>query len=242
MIDDGYRYIGKSSRRPEGGDKVSGKAVYIHDLDRRGQLFGKIKFSEHASAKIVSIDTSKAERLPGVRAVLTGDNSPELRIGFLKDNFALKRGVVRQFRDEVAAVAAIDPEIAAEAVALIEVEYEELLGVFSPEEAMIEAAPLVHQFDARGKAVKNNLVPLTCSHLSGDMDRGRRQAKFVAEGDYSTPLIQQSCMGTAGCIAELDSNGNLTMWAKTQIPFLAQRDYQRALVAILLCQGSCRLN
>ena len=75
-------------------------------------LFGKVKFSEHAHARISHIDTSRAERLPGVRAVVTAYNTPQLRIGFLRDNFALKRDRVRQFRDELAAVAAIDPEIA----------------------------------------------------------------------------------------------------------------------------------
>ena len=119
----GFRYIGKDTPRPEGGDKAGGKAYYVHDLERPGMLFGKIKFSDHAHARIVHIDTTKAERLPGVRAVLTGYNTPEIRIGFLKDNFALKRDKVRQFRDEVAAVAAIDPDVAAEAVDLIEVEY-----------------------------------------------------------------------------------------------------------------------
>ena len=85
-------------------------------------LYGKIKFSEYAHARIRHIDTSRAERLPGVRAIITGFNTPEVRFGFLRDNFALKRDKVRQFRDEVAAVAAIDPDIAAEASALIEVE------------------------------------------------------------------------------------------------------------------------
>jgi CO/xanthine dehydrogenase Mo-binding subunit len=106
--------------------------MYIHDMTRPGMLYGKIKFSDHAHAKIKHIDTSRAEKLPGVRAVITGYNTPEIRIGFIKDNFALKRDKVRQFRDEVAAVAATDPDIAAEAVDLIHVEYEDLPGVFPP--------------------------------------------------------------------------------------------------------------
>ncbi|MFQ5507181.1 MAG: xanthine dehydrogenase family protein molybdopterin-binding subunit, partial [Planctomycetota bacterium] len=226
------RHIGKDSPRPEAGDKAAGRAHYIHDLSRPGMLFGKIKFSEHAHARILNIDTSRAEKLPGVRAVLTGSNTPEVRIGFLRENFALKRDKVRQFRDEVAAVAAIDPDIAAEAVELIRVDYEPLPGVFSPEEAMAEGAPLVHEVDPSGKPVLNNLVPLTCRHVSGDVEAGRRRARFVAAGEHSTQLVQQSCMGTAGCIAEFDTNGNLTIIAKTQIPFLAQRDFNRALQAM----------
>jgi len=224
-----FRYVGHDTPRPDGGDKAAGKANYIHDLERPGMLFGKIKFSEHAHARIRSIDTSKAERLPGVKAVLTGYNTPPIRIGFLRDNFALKRDKVRQFRDEIAAVAAIDPDIAAEAVALIEVEYEPLPAVFDPIEALEKDAPLIHDQDARGRPVTSNLVPLPCRHETGDLDAAMRSSAFIAEGEYSTPLIQQACMGTAGCIAEFDTSDNLTIWAKTQIPFLAQRDYNRAL-------------
>ena len=226
------RYIGHDTARPDGPDKAAGKAPYIHDVTRPGMLHGKIKFSAHAHARIVAIDTSKAEKLPGVRAVITAYNTPELRVGFLRDNTALKKGKVRQFRDEIAAVAAIDPDIAAEAVDLIEVEYEPLPAVFSPEEAMAEGAPLVHERDGRGRALTDNRVPLPYDHLSGDLAAGRRAAKYVAEGTFSTPRIQQTCMGTAGCIAEFDMRGNLTMWAKTQIPFLAQRDYNDALEAM----------
>lgn len=230
MTDGGkLTWIGQDTPRPDAADKVAGRATYIHDLVRPGMLYGKVKFSEHASARIVNIDTSRAARLPGVRAVITAYDTPEIRVGFLRDNFALKRDRVRQFRDEVAAVAAIDPDIAAEAISLIKVEYEPLRGVFTPEEAMLEGAPLVHDRDADGGPITSNLLPVRVHHESGDMAAGERASKYIASGEYSTPLIQQACMGTAGCIAELDVRGNLTMWAKTQIPFLAQRDFVRAL-------------
>jgi len=225
-------WVGTNRPRPDTADKAAGRAVYIHDLSRPGMLYGKIKFSEHAHARIKSIDTSKAEKLPGVRAVLTGYNTPEVRVGFMRDNVALKRGKVRQFRDEVAAVAAIDPEIAEQAVRLIEVEYEPLPAVFDPTEALASDAPLVHDLDPRGKPLTSNLVPLEYHHETGDLERARADSAHVAEGYYRLPWIQQSCMGTAGCIAELDMNGNLTMWAKTQIPFLAQRDFNGALEAM----------
>ena len=224
-----FRYIGKRISRPDGPDKAAGKAHYIHDLKRPGMLFGKIKFSQHAFARIKHIDTSKAERLPGVKAVITAQNTPEIRIGFLRDNFALKKEKVRQYRDEVAAVAAIDPDIAEEAVEQIRVEYDIQPGLFSPDEALQKGAPLIHEKDSRGQARIDNIVPLKFHHESGDFDAGRRSAKYFVEGKYSTPLVQQSCMGTAGCIAEFDMNRNLTLWAKTQIPFLAQRDFNRAL-------------
>jgi len=227
-----FSFIGTSAPRPDAPEKAAGRAAYIHDLTRPGMLHGKIKFSEHAHARIVNMDTSRAERMPGVRAVITGENTPEIRIGFIKDNFALKKGKVRQYRDEVAAVAAIDPEIAQEAVDLIRVEYEELPAVFDPEEALKEGAPLVHEVDARGRPKLDNRVPVPWHFTAGDVERAKAEAAHTAEGRFTTPLIQQSCLGTAGCIAEFDMDNNLTIHTKTQIPFLAQNDFNRALAAM----------
>jgi CO/xanthine dehydrogenase Mo-binding subunit len=236
-----FSFIGKRIPRPDGPDKAAGKAHYIHDLKRPGMLYGKIKFSDFAHARIKHIDTSKAEKLPGVKAVITAYNTPEIRIGFLRDNFALKKDKVRQYRDEVAAVAAIDPDIAERAVEQIDVEYDPLPGLFSPEDALKEGAPLIHESDAGGRARKDNIVPLRYHHESGDVAAGKRTAKHIAEGSYSTPLVQQSCMGTAGCFAEFDMNCNLTLWTKTQIPFLAQRDFNRALTDMGLTGKNTRI-
>ncbi|MGD8386916.1 MAG: xanthine dehydrogenase family protein molybdopterin-binding subunit [Desulfobacteraceae bacterium] len=227
-----YSFIGTEYPRPDAPDKAAGKAVYIHDLVRPGMLYGKIKYSEYAHARIKNIDTSKAERLPGVRAVLTGDNSPMIRHGFIKDNFIFKRDKVRQFRDEVAAVAAIDPDIAAEAVDLIEVEYEELPGVFDPEEALKEGAPLIHETDPRGRPKKDNIVPVPWKFVSGDVEKAKQESAYIAEDSFETQLIQQTCMGTAGCVAEFDIQNNLIIHTKTQIPFLAQNDFNKALKAM----------
>lgn len=236
-----FNYIGQEAARPDGGDKASGRSLYIHDLKRPAMLYGKIRFSEHPHARIIHIDTSGAERLPGIKAVITGYNTPEIRIGLLQDNFALKKDKVRQYRDEVAAVAAIDPDIAEEAVELIKVEYDLLPGLFSPEEAMKESAQLVHEKDSQGRPRTDNYLPLRFHHLSGDVENGKKKARYVAEGLYSTPLVQQSCLGTAGCIAEFDMNSNLTIWTKTQIPFLAQRDFNRALACMGLQDKNARV-
>ncbi len=235
------RHIGTDTIRPDAMEKAVGRAAYIHDLTRPGMLYGKIKFADHAHARILSIDTSRALKLPGVRAVITAYDTPEVRVGFLRDNFALKRGKVRQQRDEVAAVAAIDPDIAAEAVELIRVEYEPLPGVFSPEAALAEGAVLVHDVDPSGRPRKNNRVPVPTQHESGDLLAAEKASKWIIEGTFSTPIIQQACMGTAGCIAEMDPSGNLTMWAKTQIPFLAQKDFVRALEQMGLRERNARV-
>jgi CO/xanthine dehydrogenase Mo-binding subunit len=236
-----FRYIGKETARPDAPDKAAGKAHYIHDLQRPGMLYGKIKFSDSPHARIKHIDTSKAQRLPGVKAVLTADNTPEIRFGFLRDNLALKKDKVRQYRDEVAAVAAIDPDIATEAAELIKVEYEPLKCVFSADEATKEGAPLIHETNPQGHPMNSNYLPLKFHHESGDLETGRRAAEYAVEGMFSTPLVQQCCMGTAGCIAEFDMNHNLTLWAKTQIPFLAQRDFNRALTEMGLKNKNTRI-
>ena len=169
-----FRYIGVESARPDAGAKATGKALYIHDIERPGMLYGKIKFSRHAHARILNIDTSRAERLPGVRAVITARNTAEIRLGYLRDNVALKKDKVRQFRDEVAAVAAIDPDIAAEAIELIEVEYEPVPGVYCPHKALEDGAPLVHETDPNGLPRTTNTVPLAFHHETGDPRAARR--------------------------------------------------------------------
>ncbi|MBW1976360.1 MAG: xanthine dehydrogenase family protein molybdopterin-binding subunit [Deltaproteobacteria bacterium] len=218
-----YLYVGKSTPRTIETDKVTGRAVYISDLRRPGMLFGKILYSRYAHAKIKGIDTSKAEKLQGVRAVLTGRDIPEVRVGFLKDQTVLKKDVVRQFRDEVAAVAATSPEIAEEALGLIEVEYEELPAVFDPIEAMKEDAPLVHEIDARGRPVRSNILPLPWKFSAGDIEQGRKDSAYIAKDNVRTTWVNQCCMGTSGCVAEFDMNNNLTLYSQTNVPFLGKQ-------------------
>ncbi len=227
-----YRFIGTESPRPDGPDKAAGRAVYIQDLKRPAMLYAKIRYSDSAHARIKHIDTSRAEKLPGVRAVITAYDTPEIRIGFIKDNVVLKKDKVRQFRDEIAAVAATDADIAREAVSLIRVEYEELPAVFSSEEALKPGAPLIHETDPRGRPRFDNIVPVPWKFEAGDVEQARQKAAFISEDHYTTPLIQQSCLGTAGCIAEFDLRNNLLIHTKTQIPFLAQNDFNRALEAM----------
>ncbi len=215
-------HVGRDVPRTAEIDKVTGRSVYIDDLERPGMLYGKIRYSEHAHAKIKSIDTGKARRLPGVRAVITGYDIPDVRVGFINDQSVLKRGVVRQFRDEVAAVAAVTPEIAAEAVSLIEVEYEPLPAVFDPILAMEPDAPLVHETDARGRPLRSNILPLPWRFSAGDVDRAREESAFVVTDNLTTTWVNQCCMGTSGCVAEFDSSNNLTFHSQTNVIFGAK--------------------
>ncbi|MBN2126422.1 MAG: xanthine dehydrogenase family protein molybdopterin-binding subunit [Deltaproteobacteria bacterium] len=214
-----FMFIGKNVPRTLETDKVTGRAIYIDDLKRPGMLYGKILYSRYAHARIKRVDASRAQRLQGVRAVLTGYDIPDVRVGFLRDQTVLKRDKVRQFRDEVAAVAAISPEIAEEALGLIEVEYEELPGVFDPLEAMKEGAPLVHEVDARGKPIRSNVMPLPWKFKAGDVEQGRGESATIVKSDARTTWVNQCCMGTSGCIAEFDNNNNLTLYNQTNVPF-----------------------
>jgi CO/xanthine dehydrogenase Mo-binding subunit len=227
-----FSFVGTEEPRPDAPQKVTGRAVYIHDLTRPNMLYGKIKYSEHAHAKILHIDTSRAETLPGVHAVITGYNTPQIRFGFIKDNYVFKKEKVRQFRDEIAAVAATDPEIAEEALDLIRVEYEELPALFDPEDALKKGAPLIHETDPRGRPTRDNLLPVPWQFVSGDVEKAKDESYHIAEDRLTTPLVQQSCLGTAGCIAEFDLDNNLLIHTKTQIPFLAQNDFNQALAAM----------
>lgn len=211
-------FVGKSFSRTD-VEKVTGRAQYINDIKVPRMLYGKILYSTRPHAKIKHIDTSKAEKLYGVRAVLTGQNVPEVRVGFLGDQTPLKKDKVRQFRDEVAAVAAIDEDIAEEAIRLIDVEYEDLPAVFDPLEAMKEDAPLIHEFDARNKPRRNNILPLPWRLVHGDVERGRSESAYVVKDSFSTTWVHQVCMGTSGCIAQFDPNGNLIFTSVTNVPF-----------------------
>lgn len=137
--------LGQPIPRVEGPAKVTGLLKYTADFDRPGILWGKVLRSPLPHARILNIDTSKAETLPGVKAIITArDVAPRLVGASLKDMPVLARNRVRYVGEEVAAVAAIDADTAEEAVALIQVDYEELAAVFDPVEAMKPDAPLIH--------------------------------------------------------------------------------------------------
>ena len=215
--------IGKRIPKRDAPQKATGSAIYIQDLKIPGMLYGKILYSKYPHAKILKIDTSRADKLPGVKAVITGSDTPTFKFGFFKDNPPLKTGKVLSMRDELAAVAAIDPQIAEEALELIDVEYEELPGIFDPLEAMKEGAPILHE------GLKSNILKLPWRLICGDVDAAKADSVYIVEDTFSTQWVTHCCLGTSGCIALFDMNNNLTIYSNTQIPYLAQRDYIDAL-------------
>ncbi len=188
---DQMQYIGKPVRRVDGDVKVTGKAKYTYDIQLPGLLYGRVLRSPHPHAKVLSVDTSKAESLPGVRAVL----------GKLKDE-------VNFVGDDVAAVAAISEEIVDEAVSLIKVEYEVLPFVVREKEAMEEDAALV--FSGR-----ENNIGRTNENSEGDVEQGFAEADVVIERTYHMNVQVHTPLEAHGCVAKWDGD-ELTMWDSTQ--------------------------
>jgi CO/xanthine dehydrogenase Mo-binding subunit len=218
-----YDVVGKSTPKRDGPDKVTGRTRYLHDLGLPRLAHGKILRTRLPHARIVRLDANRARAHPGVLAVVTGEEAEQRPFGFAKDQLALKRGKVRCIRDEVAAVAAETAEIAEEALALIDVEYEELPAVFDPLKALESDAPLVHE------ELGTNRHRLRYQFAHGDVDRALAEAAVVVEDTYRLNFVTPACLGTMVAIADWDPAGHLTMWTTTQAPFLYQRDLGDAL-------------
>lgn len=220
MDDKMFRVVGESIARVDAREKVTGKLIYGSDLSLTGQLVGKILRSPFPHARIVRIDTSAAEAVPGVRAVITAEDTPCLKYGFqsahrpdLADKMMLEAEKVRFVGDEVAAVAA-DTELAAiEALQLIDVEYEILEPVFDPFAAMEPGAPLVHE------DTPDNVID-RFEYGTGDVERGMAAADIIVEGSFYSSRVHPLAMETHQALATWDASGRLTVYASTQMPFL----------------------
>jgi 4-hydroxybenzoyl-CoA reductase alpha subunit len=219
-----FSFVGQRVPKLDAPGKVTGQTVYGHDMKLPRMLYGKILRSQHAHARILNIDTSRAKALPGVKAILTAEDIPEIKIGWARDNPVLKSGRVRSLRDEMAAVAAVDEDTAQEALELIKVEYEELPAVFDPEEAMKPGAPTIHE-----EAPNNIQEKMRQSYFHGDVVQGFAESDVVIEDRFRLPFVTHCCMGTCFILASFGPSGDLTVWSSTQMPFLYQRDLSMAL-------------
>ena len=225
-----HSIIGASPHRIEGRAKVTGAATYVDDLQFGPNLLcGALKRSPIPHGIIKSIDVSRARALPGVRVVVTGQDFPGFTGLYLKDRriFALDR--VRFVGEPVAAVAADSPEIAAQALELIDVDYEPLPGVFDPEFGASPEAPLVHPDLGQYECVPF-IFPQPGTNISnwfkvrkGDMAQGWAEADLVYEHRYRVPHVQHVPLETHVCVAQQDVNGKITLWSSSQSPF-AQRN------------------
>jgi len=217
-----YWVIGKRLPRIDAPDKVKGRAFYTADMTLPGMLCGMIVRSPLPHAKILNVDVSRAVRLPGVKAVVTGEDTLKIKYGVISrspkymDECPLAVGKVRFIGDEVAAVAATDVDSAREAIDLIQVDYEELPPVFDPEEARKPGAPQIHDH-APGNISRE-------FHLrKGDPDRGFLESDLIREDVFHTQSAIHAYMEPHAALASWDLNGKLTLHTSTQTPYYVQQ-------------------
>lgn len=218
--------VGRRLPKIDAPDKATGRAIYTDDISLPNMLFGKLLLSPFPHAKIISIDTSEAEALPGVKAVLTGKDVPEIMWGTSPpryDENILAKDNVRYVGDVVAAVAAVDEEICYNALKLIKVEYKELSAVFDPFEAMKEGAPRL--FDDK---YENNINTYIDHHF-GDVEKGFAEADIVKEAKFTGNRIFQNPMEPHCAIAEWDRHGRVTLYTSTQVVHYVHYQLSRIL-------------
>jgi 4-hydroxybenzoyl-CoA reductase subunit alpha len=224
--DESRTVVGRSVPRSDAPAKVTGQAVFTEDIRLPNMLYGKLLTSPHAHAEIVSIDTSKAEALPGVKAVITGKDVSDVQYGVSParyDEYVLAKTKVRFVGDEIAAVAAVDEATAEAAVKLIEVDYRILPAVLDPFEALADGAPVIHEA-ARGK----NNVNTTVDHHFGDVESGFADADAVFERRFVGNFIQQAPLEPHSAIAHWHHDrGTVTLWSSTQVPHYLQKQLSR---------------
>ncbi|MBI4334843.1 MAG: xanthine dehydrogenase family protein molybdopterin-binding subunit [Chloroflexi bacterium] len=216
-------------------EKASGEAIYAGDVRLPGMLTGKFCRSPLPHARILNIDASRAEKLAGVKAVITSKDAPRERVGrWVWDRPILADGKVRHAGEAVAAVAADDEDIAQEAVSLIKVDYEELPVVSDPFEAMKPGATLVHDNvagyqGAGGKQNSAGNILHTVRLRKGDAERALSGADIVHRESYSTPRVHQGFTQPHQVVAAVSPSGKLTVWDSTKAPFVIRRVLCEAL-------------
>ena len=228
-------HVGDNVQRADDTAKLTGAAVYASDLVFAGMLHAQVKRSPHARAKILAINTSKAENLPGVHAVLTGKEL-DYRIGlYVVDKDILAKDAVRHFGEAVAAVAAESLDIASRAVELIDVEYEVLPPVLSQMDALDESSPLVHPDLGNYDYVKASFSPQPGTNIpnltkirKGDIDAGFAEAKWIIEREYTNPSVQHVPLETHVAIVEWKAGDEVTIWSSAQSPFTVRDLFCRA--------------
>jgi len=232
--------VGISIRRIDGTEKVAGQALYTGDLRLPGMAIAKVLRSPVAHARIRGIDATKARAVPGVLAVLTRDNLNVASNAFgayVRDQQILATERVRYVGDMLAAVAAIDDAVAAEALKLIEVDYDELPAVYSVEDALADEAPLVHEklenrkdpgYGRGGTHIvhERSNICFHFRHERGDVDSGFREADQIFEDSFYFPSAQHYPMEPHICVAQFEGDV-LTVWSATQSPFPVRQELAR---------------
>ncbi|MFH0867208.1 MAG: xanthine dehydrogenase family protein molybdopterin-binding subunit [Bacteroidota bacterium] len=225
-----FSIIGKSTQKLDGKERVTGKAVYGHDIVFPNMLYGMILRTKYPCAKIISIDTSAAKALEGVACVITAADVDVNMISYKKDHPILKSKTVNCNRDEIAAVAATTKDIAKKALALIKVEYEVKEGIYDPFEALNNEAPKINAFGKGLEQFKNKNIAESFHYEHGNLDEQKAKSKVIITRQYKTSRVTHCCLATSNITADYSKlDGSLTLYASTQVPFLYQRDIAHAL-------------
>jgi CO/xanthine dehydrogenase Mo-binding subunit len=231
-----FHVVNHSLPRRDGRVKVTGKAQYVADLKLIGMAYAKVLRSPYAHAKILSIDKSRADAHPGVYCVVTGYDLEGINPYYghaVKDHPLLAIDKVRYAGEAVAAVVAVDERTAFEALELIEVKYEELKAVFTPEEAAAKDAPLLHErkfeagalrgFEGEVTAGKGTNICQTHKIQWGDVEKAFKEAAAIVEGEYYFPMTYAYAMEPYVAIAEVNDQG-VTIYSSAQHPFMVRHD------------------
>ena len=240
----GYKVIGTRPIRHDGVDKVTGRALYGADFQAAGLLHGKVLRSPHAHARIISIDTSRAETYPGVKGVVTAQDLPTAKdkvadlgegtvnLKYLCDNVLASDKVLYKGH-AVAAVAATNPHIAEEACKLIDIEYEVLPPVLEVRQAMESDAPLLHEdlkTSSMGEtADKPSNIASHLQHKKGDIERGFNEADVIIAREFVTGTVHQGYIEPHNATALYNPDGQLTVWCSTQGAFVVREQLAEIL-------------
>ncbi|HEY8692205.1 MAG TPA: xanthine dehydrogenase family protein molybdopterin-binding subunit [Chloroflexota bacterium] len=220
--------VGTSGPRVDGLAKVTGQATYGADVLIDGMLWCKYVRSTVPHARLVRVDATKARQMPGVHAVITAHDIPDILWGrMMMDMPVLARGKVRFIGEPIAAVAAEDPDLAEAAALAVEVEYEELPALFDPREAMKPDAVRIHDDVSKYTGVPEPVAsePNTMSHIiwaKGNVNDGFKQAEVVVEHEFTTPSVHQGHLEPHACIANVNEHGQLQVWDANKMPFRQQ--------------------
>ncbi len=224
------KWIGQRTLRPDGLDKVTGRAAYAADTTMPGMIWGKVLRSPHAHARIKSIDTSAAEKLPGVKAVMTSKDvvhfpvEKSVMLG-IQDMRWMSRNVMARDKvlfpgHPVAAVAATTQAIAAEACELIKVEYEVLPFVIDIEDAIKPGAPILHDH-IRWEDKPSNIAG-KLEHKLGDIEAGFKEAEVIVERKFTTEPVHQGYIEPHACLVSVQPDGKATIWSSSQGQFMVR--------------------
>lgn len=219
------KIIGTPTTRSEGPDKVSGRAIYATDVSLPDMLWCKVLRSPISYGRIKKIDVSRARALPGVRAIVTGEDVKGLLIGRkIYDMPILADGVVRFIGEKVAAVAAESEAIAEEAVELINVEYEEMPALLDPLEAVKPSATLLHPNVTGYRGLLHSIetpsnVFVHMNWKKGDVEAGFRDADIIIENTFTTKPVHQAYIEPHACVVRAQSAGSADIWACSKVPF-----------------------